>query len=35
MFGRQSEPKSPEELVRFMLADPQLGIKYLYSGRVG
>ena len=26
---------SPEELVRFMLADPQLGIKYLYSGRVG
>ena len=26
---------SPEELAQLMLADPQLGIKYLYSGRVG
>ena len=26
---------SPEELAQLMMADPQLGIKYLYSGRVG
>ena len=33
--GKNLVAHSPEELAQLMLADPQLGIKYLYSGRVG